>query len=191
MTQEQTQNLLKELSRGSAALAIVAAIPYSMGDFANFLPPEAKKWIAIIASCAALAGTLAHSAIQLVTWYSSGAKLPPTGEIVATLKLDTQQFDSALAGAKTALDAIHDHPAFKVIASGSEPVPAYTPGGPPPPDLVNPPQSSGNTPTANPVIKAHLILLAGFCLALAGCRTGTTSPFASASPEARNASHSS
>ena len=42
------------LSDLTATLTILAALPYELGEMANVLPPEWKKWVAIIGACATL-----------------------------------------------------------------------------------------------------------------------------------------
>ena len=68
--------ILSELSKASVILAIASGIPYSFGEVADVLGPQAKKAVTLITIGTAALAKFTEWAIRIVTAYT-GAPVPP------------------------------------------------------------------------------------------------------------------
>lgn len=77
MTKEQTDKLLKELSQTSLILAVLSGLPYSLGTAADILPPEAKKWITLVAGVSAALMKIVQLVINGVSGLPNNSSTKP------------------------------------------------------------------------------------------------------------------
>lgn len=67
MSPEKKKHLLDIFQQASLYLGLFALVPYSFGDLANALPPEVKKYTALISLALAGATRLTAAAISFLS----------------------------------------------------------------------------------------------------------------------------